>query len=159
MAGAWWLITFRSEAKRWRIAMWIAAMAIGAAATMSLVRFLGGSENAAPGAIAGGLARRSVAGSLVDAVRMLKDVSFWYGLAWCAPLGIWRVGRLPRTWVAGSLCAAAFAMMLGGFTGCGGSNTGRYVFAAMGGPLTLAAAMMLRDLLGRTDWQRPAVQA
>lgn len=66
----------------------------------------------------------------------------FYVFGWLLPLGVWRLGRLPRTWVVASACAALAALAMGAFDNALG-NTVRPLFSALGPLLSLSASVLL----------------
>jgi hypothetical protein len=60
------------------------------------------------------------------------------------PLGVWRLGRLPKTWLVGSISAALAALAMGAYDNAGG-NAARAVFSAIGPLLSLSLALLLLE--------------
>ena len=61
-------------------------------------------------------------------IRCLAARESLFVFAWLLPLGLWRLGRLPRTWVIGSACAAGAALAMGAYDDAMG-NTVRPLFS------------------------------
>lgn len=140
-AGAWWLAA-ELPAKRYMRLAWVAAMSVASAVAIALVERAVTGQAAAPWTVA---SEWSVSGGfMANLLRCVKDQQFWYAFAWLLPLGVLRLGRLPRPWVAASLAAGAAAAALGGYTNMLGSVC-RPLFATVGPVLTLSAAMLLAE--------------
>jgi hypothetical protein len=65
-----------------------------------------------------------------------------YVFGWLLPLGVWRLGRLPKTWVAASICAALAALAMGAYDDAMG-NAVRPLFSCLGPVLSLSASILL----------------
>jgi hypothetical protein len=61
---------------------------------------------------------------------------------------VWKLGRLPRTWVVASISAAIAALAMGAYDDALG-NTVRPLFSALGPLLSLSVAILLPELCGR----------
>ena len=77
-------------------------------------------------------------------VRCLAAREFLFVFGWLLPLGLFRLGRLPRAWVAGSACAAFAALAMGAYDDALGNAT-RAIFSACGPVLSLSVAVFLTD--------------
>ncbi len=89
--------------------------------------------------------------------RSLLDRSSWYILIWLLPLGLVRVRRFPREWVAAAVVASVSALLLNAYhstVGGGGGGIGRYVFDIAGPLLSLSAASWMTE-----QRARPATQS
>ena len=78
--------------------------------------------------------------------RSLLDRSSWYILIWLLPLGLVRIRKFPREWVASAAVASLCALVLNAYhstVGGGGGGIGRYVFDIAGPLLSLSAAAYL----------------
>jgi uncharacterized membrane protein len=142
-AFAWWLTTWRRGALRLTRLAWVAAMAaVGFAALTLVMKWV--SPGASPMTFAA--ARWDQSGSayfyLSGLVGCLIARESLYVFGWLLPLGIWRLGRLPRTWVVASVCAALAALAMGAYDNAVG-NTVRPVFSALGPLLSLSASIFL----------------
>jgi hypothetical protein len=79
----------------------------------------------------------------------LIDRSSWYILIWLLPLGLVRIRKFPRQWVASALAASLCALILNAYhstVGGGGGGVGRYIFDIAGPLLSLSAATCLTGL-------------
>lgn len=144
-ALAWWLVTCRPAVRRHSQLVWIGTMAAVGLATLYLVM----SQGPHPYSPLSFAASRQVESGanylyLPGLVRCLSAREFLYTFAWLLPLGLLRLGRLPKTWVAGSMCAALTALALGAYDDALGNAT-RAMFSACGPVLSLAVAVLLLD--------------
>lgn len=76
------------------------------------------------------------------AVSIVTDRTFWYVFGWLLPLGVWRLGDLPRGWVLGAALASLVAVGLGARVDSQG-NAARAVFSATGPLLSLSVTLLL----------------
>ena len=87
-----------------------------------------------------------------DCSGALKDLNFWYVLAWLLPLGLCRLKHLPREWVMSSFITALVAM---GFTAYhnsardAGPAVARPIFSIAGPLLSVSVALLIIDLAER----------
>jgi hypothetical protein len=82
-------------------------------------------------------------GSYLDNVKgLLVEGRFWYAFIWLAPLGIWRLNRLPRPWVTASLVTTLFALFMAVLSHLGGT-VNRAVFNVIGPVLSVSTAIFL----------------
>jgi hypothetical protein len=95
---------------------------------------------------------RSGAASAATAVAVLKDLNFWYVFSWLLPIGLFRLKRLPREWVAASFLTALVAI---GFTAFhnnsqdAGPAVARPIFSIAGPLLSVSIALLIVDIAGR----------
>ncbi len=150
-AGTWWLVAER-PAKRYGRLAWVAALAVASGVVVVLVERSVAGQTAAPWT----LAREWNAGGgyLGNLLHCIKDQQFWYAFVWLLPLGVWRLGRLPRPWVAASLATGAVALALGSYADLLGT-VNRPMFTAIGPMLTLSAALLLAERPGPKPAARP----
>ena len=86
------------------------------------------------------------------AAAALKDLNFWYVLAWLLPLGLCRLKHLPREWVVSSFITALVAM---GFTVYhnnardAGPAVARPIFSIAGPLLSVSVALLIVVLAER----------
>ena len=78
------------------------------------------------------------------------DRTFWYVFGWLLPLGVWRLGQLPKPWVRGVAWASVAALAMGAYNDAGG-NTARAVFNVAGPILSLSAAVLLTSMHRPSD--------
>lgn len=142
-AFAWWFVCWRRGALRLsRLALVGAMVAVGFV-VLALVMWLV-TPGATPmtfavsrweGTGAGYFYLSGLAGSL-----LARETFYVFG--WLLPLGVWRLGRLPRPWVVASVSAALAALAMGAYDDAGG-NTVRPLFSALGPLLSLSASLLL----------------
>ncbi len=142
LAGAWLLADgdLRRSAGGW---LALAAMATVGLATVSAVHSALLGHLIWPWQVAAGEGGLSGFGAAFWS--QISQPNFWYVLGWLLPLGLWRLGRLPRPWRFGSLCAAGVALLLGAWNDAGG-NVARAVFNTAGPLLCLSSAALICDL-------------
>jgi uncharacterized membrane protein len=145
-AFAWWLTTCKRGALRLSRLVWIGIMVAVGFASVYLV-MSGVTPGITPMAFAASRQAPSAAGHLyMDGLMrclMARETFFVFG--WLLPLGIWRLGRLPRTWVVGSICAGLAALAMGAYDDALG-NTVRPMFSALGPILSLSASIWLVEI-------------
>ena len=142
-ALAWWLTSARRGALRLTHLAWVAAMAAVGIATLLLVmaRVSPGSSPMTFAASrwdefgSGYFYLRGLVGCLVA-----RETLYVFG--WLIPLGVWQLGRLPKAWVAASICAALAALAMGAYDDAMG-NTVRPLFSCLGPVLSLSASILL----------------
>jgi len=119
--------------------LWIAAYAVVGLVCVSLVRWAVAGGWSAPWDIA---SSERAGETLFHGLRAaLFSKGFLYTFAWLLPLGVWRLGRLPRPWVWGSCAAGAAAGLLGAWNGSG-DNAARPLFCAVGPMLCASVALL-----------------
>lgn len=145
-AVAWWLTCWRQSTHRVSRLAWIAAMTVvGFACVIFVMAWV------TPGATPLTFAASRWEGSgaryfyMAGLVRALFARETFYVFGWLLPLGIWRLGRLPKAWVVASVCAAIAAFAMGAYDDAVG-NTIRPVFSAIGPLLSLSASLLLVDV-------------
>lgn len=142
-ALAWWLMCWRQSTHRLSRLAWTGVMVAVGFGSLSFVmaRVLPGSS---PMTFAA--ARWDQNGSgyfyLSGLAGCLIARESFYVFGWLLPLGVWRLGRLPRTWVVASECAALAALAMGAYDNALG-NTVRPLFSALGPLLSLSASVLL----------------
>lgn len=141
-AFAWWWTAWRRGTLGISRLAWIGAMAVVGLATVTLL-MLRGPHPYTPWSFAGSRAAGFGAGFFLSGlVRCLTAREFLFVFAWLLPLGLIRLGLLPRGWVAGSACAALAALAMGAYDDALGNAT-RAIFSACGPVLSLSAALFL----------------
>jgi hypothetical protein len=143
-ALAWWLTARRRGAPGFSRLAWIAVMAGVGLVTVTLL-MMRGSHPYTPLSFAG--SRASMSSGLFflsGLVRCLAAREFLFVFGWLLPLGLLRLGRLPREWVTGSACAAFAALAMGAYDDALGNAT-RAIFSACGPVLSLSVALFLND--------------
>jgi hypothetical protein len=145
LAFGWWLTAFRRGAPRLSRLAWIGAMvALGIVIVTRLM-----SRGSSPYSLLSFAASRSAeSGSghfyLSGLYRCVVAREFLFTFAWLLPLGLWRLGRIPKTWVIGSASAALAALLMGAYDDAQGNAT-RAVFSAIGPLLSLSASLLLLE--------------
>jgi hypothetical protein len=118
----------------------VLAMALTGTATLVLVPSLVAGALSGPWHL-GDLGRSRVS-LLAGLVRCVADRGFWYVFAWLLPLGLPRVLRFPRPWLAASGATSAVALLLGAWIDSQG-NIARPIFSVAGPLLSLSAAWLV----------------
>jgi len=145
-ALAWWLTSWRRGALRLTRLAWVGVMAAVGIATVALVmKWV--SPGASPMTFAASRWEESGSGYfyLSGLFRCLIARESLYVFGWLLPLALWRLGRLPKTWVAASACAALVALAMGAYDDAAG-NAVRPVFSAIGPLLSLSASILLVEI-------------
>ena len=142
LAFAWWVAARRRGAFRFAQLAWIASMAaIGFVVLIFLM-----SRGAQPYSPISFAASRYDPGAgrlyLSGLIRCLLAREFLFTFAWLLPLGQCLISRLPKTWVAGSTCAALAALAMGAYDDALGNAT-RAIFSACGPLLSLSISLLL----------------
>jgi len=139
LAGTW---AFAVPQRR-RALMWAAASAAaGLAAVMALLSILAGHA-VWPWQFATGL--DSGESHLRSAIACVTNRTFWYVFIWLLPLGLVKIGDLPRPWVLGCAAAAVVAIALSAYHNQPEDATAaaRALFNIVGPMLSLSAALTL----------------
>ena len=150
LALSWWLTGFRRGANRISQLGWIGGLLLVGFVTLKLLMSMA-SDPYSPLSFAA--SRWAESGSrylyLSGLTRCLFAREFLYTFVWLIPLGIWRLGRLPRTWVLGATFAGLVALAMGAYDDALGNAT-RAVFSAVGPLLSLSVALFLVET-GKLD--------
>lgn len=136
----WWLSTERSGRQRSHSVAWVAATIILSVTTLVLTRIFVIGHVVWPWNIAAEMDSRT--NYLISLWRCVSDRNFWYVFGWLLPLGVWRLGRLPRPWVLSSACMAATALLFGTYSDMQGT-VARPIFNTIGPLLSLSLALLL----------------
>lgn len=140
-ALTWWLVTERPVRRFGRLA-WVVALVATAAASLMWAQHAASGQTASLWMLA---SRWDEGGDyLPNLLHGFADQQFWYAFGWLLPLGVWRLRRLPRAWVAASLATGAVALALGGYANLRGT-VNRPLFTAIGPVLTLSATLLLAE--------------
>jgi len=144
-AFAWWLTSWRRGALRLTQLAWVGTMVAVGFAALTLVMW-----RITPGTTPIGFAvsRWAATGAehfyLSGLVGCLIARETLYVFGWLLPLGVWRLGRLPKAWAAASVCAALAALAMGAYDNALG-NAVRPVFSCIGPLLSLSTSILLMD--------------
>jgi hypothetical protein len=142
-ALAWWLATCKRGALKLTRLAWVGAMALVGFAAVFFIMSRGPYANTP---LNFAVSRQSDSGAghlyLSGLLRCLLAREFIFVFAWLLPLGLLRIGRLPRPWVAASFAAALTALVLGAYDDALGNAT-RAIFSACGPVLSLSVALFL----------------
>jgi hypothetical protein len=143
LAFTWWLTGFRRNTSRISQLAWVATILPVGLVTLKVLMSIGPTPYSP---LSFAASRWAPSGSkflyLSGLYRCLIAREFLYTFAWLLPLGIWRLGQLPRTWVVGSTCAALAALAMGAYDDALGNAT-RAVFSAAGPFLSLSVSLFL----------------
>jgi len=154
LAFGWWLAVSRRGAVRRSQLAWIAAIPLFGFVALKFLMSMGPNPYSPLSFAASRWARSGSSFLYLPGLyRCLIAREFIYTFAWLFPLGIWRLGYLPRAWVIGSTCAALAALAMGAYDDAGGNAT-RAVFSAAGPLLSLSVAIFLVE----TAWQDPTTR-
>lgn len=149
-AGTWWLACPCKERKPVRL-VWVGGLAAASMAAMMLAQRAETGTMIWPWTVGTAWSGGRTQGSLaLNLLHCFADHRFWFAFVWLLPLGVWRLKRLPRPWVAASLATGALAAVLAAYGNIGGSLN-RPLFEAVGPVLTVAAAMLLAEKRGAED--------
>ena len=134
----WWITTERSR-RTYTQLLWLASLAVTGTASLVFAHWKIAGQFLWPWTMAkwwddGGYASNFIA--------WLTDYRFWYAFVWLLPLGIWRLNRFPRPWLAASVATALFALGLAVYTNLGGA-VNRPVFNVIGPILSLSVAHLI----------------
>ena len=142
MAVTWWLAT--GERRSRSALLSIVAMAIVEIVTVAVLQSTISGHPVWPWAFAESMnSPTSYASNLLHS---LVDRNSWYILIWLLPLGLARLKRFPRPWLAAAASGTVTALLLNAYhstVGGGGGGTGRYIFNVAGPLLSLSAASSL----------------
>jgi hypothetical protein len=143
LAFAWWLTACRRDALRLAHLIWVGVMVAVGFATLLFTMSRGPSAYTP---LTFAASRLVYSGNLflTSLVRCLIAREFLFTFCWLLPLGLFRLGRLPKAWVVGTLCASIAALAMGAYDDALG-NTTRAIFSACGPLLSLSAALLLAE--------------
>ena len=136
----WWMIEKRpGSASRMR-SEWVLAMGATSIATLVMLHSVIAGHIVWPWNIA---AQANARVNFVGALwRCISNHGLWYVFGWLLPLGLWRLGRLPRPWVIASVVTGIVALLFGAWKDMRGTAA-RPVFDVMGPVLCLSVALLL----------------
>ena len=140
-AAAWWLALPRFR-RNYRQLIWVAALGVASAASITLVYCAATGHFLAPWGMVGFFTPSS--NLLANAVKEITDQQFWYAFVWLLPLGLWRVKWMPRPWVAASAATGVFTLGLGAWVHLAGT-VNRPLFSVIGPVLAVSAAGLLTE--------------
>jgi len=137
----WWLADSWPRRNYRRLA-WIAALGVTSGLSLMMVHWVVAGQLLTPAAMTGWWkAGGSYAGKIL---REFTDQNFWYVFGWLLPLGVCRLNRLPRPWVAASAATALLVVGIGGYANLMGT-VNRPLFSVIGPVLSLSAASLITD--------------
>ncbi len=137
----WWI----SEVRRDRLQLphfaWMSALVVASMThRLRLLCQLSRGDLFGPGSMQ--LFVHDSAGFLTGMRGCILNHGFWFIFIWLLPLGMVRLGRLPRPWVLATAVAFCGALVMGAYNNAGGS-TSRALFSVAGPILSLSAAVFL----------------
>jgi uncharacterized membrane protein len=139
LALGWWLTTIRRGSLKLSQLAWIGAMvAVGFAVLIPLMSHRPSDASLLSFAADSGSGYAFLSGL----VGCLLAREFLYTFAWLVPLGIWRLGSLPKAWVVGSTSATLAALAMGAYADALG-GAARALFSACGPLLSLSVSLLL----------------
>ena len=142
-AAVWWFTTPQPRRTTAQIALVAATGMTGMVALVLIYRAVAG-QLLAPWTMASFYNR----GSYLENIKALVvEGRFWYAFIWLAPLGVWRLNRLPRQWVMASLATTLFALCMAVLSHLGGT-VNRAVFNVAGPILSVSTAIFLASNSG-----------
>jgi hypothetical protein len=138
-AATWWFTSKKAD-RTYPQGFFVVALGGASAASVVLAHRIVAGATISPLAMA---AWWGCEGSCTVAIlKEFTDQEFWYAFGWLLPLGVIRLNRLPKPWVAASIATALLTLGLGGYAGSLG-NVCRPVFSVIGPVLTLSVATLL----------------
>jgi hypothetical protein len=143
-AATWW-ISMRQPARTYRQLGWLAALGCTCTATLMVVHWKVAGLIVSPLAMATSMGTEG--NYALKFLRQFTDQEFWYAFVWLLPLGVIRLNRFPRPWVAASGATALLALCLGAYLESLGGIC-RPLFSVIGPLLTLSAATFITDWPG-----------
>ena len=149
LSFVWWFIAYREREQTKRDLVWILSIAVVGILTVSVIRFNVTGQLMWPW-------KTEILSPDESYLTRLRETviskEFWYTFAWLMPLGVWRLGRLPRQWVIASVAAALTAIALSAYKGVAG-NMARPAFNVLGPVLALSTSLLiaLRQSVINTD--------
>ena len=143
LALVWWTLDRSEGARKISRLVWIGAMTIAAFVTLTgVMAWVTPSESLF--AFAASRQMETGAGYFSGLIGCLTAREFLLTFVWLLPLGVWRLKRLPKPWVAGAAAAGFAALAMGAFDNALGNAT-RAIFSAIGPLLSISTAMLLVD--------------
>jgi len=139
-AIVWWLDSERKYSQSPAAPVWISGMILLSVITLVLIRLALFGHAVWPWQIAASMNSRT--NFLISLWNCISDRSFWYVFVWLLPLGVWRLGKLPRSWVMASIITALVALLLGAYNDMAGT-VARPIFNILGPMLSLSVAMLI----------------
>lgn len=139
LAGTW---AFTVPQRRWAL-MWTAASVVAGLAAVTVFFSATAGQVVWPWQFAAGL--NSTESHLRSAIACVTNRTFWYVFIWLLPLGLVKIGTLPRPWVLGCAAAAVVAIALSAYHNQpeDAAAAARALFNIAGPMLSLSAALTL----------------
>jgi hypothetical protein len=136
----WWVIEAGHSSARRARAAWATAMGVASILTLIILHSITAGHMVWPwNIVAQANARVNIFAALW---RSVSNHGYWYVFGWLLPLGLWRLGRLPRPWVSASIITALVALLFGAWKDMLGT-VARPMFDVTGPVLCLSVALLL----------------
>jgi hypothetical protein len=146
---AWWW--FGSQGKRGKHFGWIVVAIVSAAVTVVAALSIQEGSLRTPFDFARTLREDNVPGSSWSYfASILKSHGVMFVFGWLLPIGIWRIRRLPKPWIAAVALTVLSILALGTYDNSG-SNVDRALFSFAGPLLCVSAALFLTT--SRAAWR------
>lgn len=139
--AAWWVSSRRETRRPGLVAAWMVGAWAAALAAMMVVQFAVLGRYRSPWEF--GIEMRGEGGYLRHFVGSFADRNLWYIFAWLLPMGVVRLGRLPRAWRVATAAASVAAFAMDAYYGGQPGTIGRALFTVAGPLLTASAAMLV----------------
>jgi hypothetical protein len=143
-AATWWLAS-KKTSRTYRQLCWVIALGVTSAASVALAHRIVAGTFMSPWAMAAWWGCKG--DCTLRLLREFTDQEFWFAFVWLLPLGVWRLNRLPKPWVAASIATGLLAIGLGAYVGSLG-NTCRPIFSVIGPVFSLSVASLLAGSSG-----------
>jgi hypothetical protein len=141
-AAGWWWAEARDGRRRSSRLLWVGALGVSSLSTVIIAMSAVAGHPAWPWEFAQHM--HSDAGFLTGLRGCILNHTFGYVFVWLLPLGVWRLRRLPFSWILASALAFGGALFLGAYNNAAG-NTTRALFNVAGPLLSLSTAIFLAE--------------
>jgi hypothetical protein len=138
-ALGWWVSEMRRDRLELRRLAWAGALGVTSLGTVTITMSTVVRRLVWPWQF--GALMHGASNFLASLCGCLLDHTFWYIFIWLLPLGLLRLGRLPRSWVMATAVAFCGTLAIGAYHDMG--DTARPLFNVAGPILSLSAAIFL----------------